>query len=170
MPKFIDLKGQRFGKLLAVSRADNDAGGGAVWKCRCDCGAVKLVRSGELRRGDAQSCGCGIREAMRRRMTTHGMARTPIYKVWRAMHDRCYNPNTRSFVSHGARGIKVCKRWFKFENFYADMGDRPPGKSIDRIDNNGDYTPKNCRWATPKEQAANRRKPPHTGKVVRIHP
>jgi len=168
MPTFIDLTGLHFGRLLVVERLPNNRQGGAVWLCKCSCGTEKSIRAAELRRGDAVSCGCYMRENNMLNKKTHGMSYTRIYKIWRAMHDRCYNPSTRTFKTHGARGIKVCKRWHKFENFYSDMGDRPVGKSIDRINNDGDYKPSNCRWATPKEQAANRRKPAH-GKVLRIH-
>jgi hypothetical protein len=168
MPRFLDLTGQYFGRLRVVKRAPNSKQGGAMWVCLCSCGTQKVVRSAELRRGDVVSCGCYMRDNNGQLKRTHGMSRTKIYRVWRAMHDRCYNPNTRTYKTHGARGIKVCKRWHKFENFYADMGAAPNGKSIDRINNNGDYKPSNCRWATPKEQAANRRKPAH-GKVLRIY-
>ena len=87
---------------------------------------------------------------------SHGMSRTPIYGIWRSMLTRCYNPNFKFFNYYGGRGIGVCKRWQKFENFYADMGDRPEGKSLDRINNSKGYSPKNCKWSDAKEQSRNR--------------
>jgi hypothetical protein len=168
MPNLLDLKGLHFGRLKVLSRALNNKQGGAMWLCRCTCGVEKVVRSAELKRGGAVSCGCYMKENNAKLKRTHGMSYTCIYKIWRAMHDRCYNPTTRTYKTHGARGITVCKRWHAFKNFYADMGDKPVGKSLDRINNDGNYTPANCRWATPKEQAQNRRKPSH-GKTMRIY-
>jgi len=158
-----DLSGQRFGRLAVEAYACTRAGR-AVWLCRCACGASALVRGGDLRSGNTRSCGCFALDTQRAvgrssaaRGTTHGRSRTPQYKAWAGMLQRCSNKNARAYKYYGARGIKACPRWFRFENFLADMGERPPGKTLDRINNDGNYEPSNCRWATPKEQQANRR-------------
>lgn len=122
--------------------------------CRCDCGAEKTVAGNTLRLGDARSCGCLIVDTQ----TKHGMYGTPTYGSWSRMIARCTNPKSNRYKYYGGRDIKVCERWMLFVNFYADMGMRPSTKhSIDRIDNDGDYEPRNCRWATAKEQSANKR-------------
>ena len=129
----------------------------------CDCGTVTTVFLKHLRSGASQSCGCLSRErASERRgaanpMTTHGLTRTPTYETWRSMLGRCLNLNAPSARHYSGRGITVCERWRTFENFLADMGVRPYGRTLDRIDNDGNYEPGNCRWATPKEQRANQR-------------
>ena len=158
MGAVVDLTGQRFGRLLVISRSANirnEAG----WLCRCDCGKEKEVRGYHLRRGLTQSCGCLQKErtgaASREANTTHGMSRTPTHISWRSMMNRCANPKTPGFSNYGGRGIKVCERWLKFENFLTDMGVRPLGTTLDRKDNNGGYDPDNCRWTTPKEQQNN---------------
>lgn len=160
--KPVDLSGQRFGRIVVCDIAERGSAGVAVkWRCICDCGGVSVVASNNLKKGHAQSCGCFAREASAIRNTTHDRSRSPVYKSWRAMINRCTNPKADSFPQYGGRGIAVCERWLMFENFLADMGDRPDACSIDRVDVNGGYAPENCRWAVSDVQSNNRRNTLH---------
>lgn len=154
--KAIDLTGQRFGMLVALSLFGRKKSQ-AVWLCRCDCGKECKTMLGNLRRGHSTSCGCQRSVATSRAKTTHAMYATPTYRSWSSMLTRCTNPSNHKFASYGGRGITVCDAWKCFEAFHADMGDRPLGTTLGRTDNDGNYEPGNCRWESAKAQARNKR-------------
>lgn len=161
MPAAKQLDGQVFGRLTVIERFSS-RNGRATWLCRCECGKLHEAVSHALTSGHTKSCGCWKDERNTSTPSIHGHASrtngiSPTYRTWQAMITRCTNDSVKSYQDYGARGISVCTRWLVFENFLADMGAKPPGTSIDRIDNDKGYEPGNCRWATPKEQARNTR-------------
>jgi hypothetical protein len=155
----MDLTGHKYNKLTVLRQMPN-RGERRCWLCRCDCGTEKSLTASDLRSGRVVSCGCHKRAQMAQRNrdgATHGMTHTGVYRSWFAMRDRCENPKSPSWQWYGGRGVRVCDRWQAFERFFEDIGHRPAGKTLDRLNPFGDYEPTNCRWATPKEQAANKR-------------
>lgn len=150
--------GDRYGGLVVVATAEANRHGHARFVCRCDCGVVVTVTANAIRRGHTLSCGCRRREAAKKR-ATHGMSSSREFAIWAGMIARCRNPHMTSYADYGGRGVSVCDRWLSFAAFFEDMGPRPgPKHSVDRINPDGNYEPQNCRWATPLEQATNRRR------------
>lgn len=152
----IELTGQRFGKLVVVSRAGTNKHGAALWNCDCDCGRLSISESRTLRIGKAKSCGCSQgKKPQSEYGKRHG---TRLYNAWRNMKGRCYRQDRPDYVNYGGRGITVCARWKDdFEAFASDMGEPVKGFSLDRINNDGSYSPENCRWATRSMQNSNQR-------------
>lgn len=166
--QFVPIKvqiGDVFGRWTVTSGPEK-LGSAIAFRVVCECGNKGLVRSYPLRHGASISCGCYNKERTAEANSTHGMTGTPEFESWDSMKDRCYSPGRKDSASYYDKGIKVCDRWLGkdgFANFYSDMGKRPKGYTLDRIDNNGDYTPENCRWTSAKVQANNR----NSNRIVR---
>lgn len=156
MPGFKDITGRRYGRLVAVRRHALNKHKRWNWEYLCDCGNTIVRDGGNVTSGYIRSCGCFRREATSARVATHRQGGTAVHRAWHHMLSRCRDPNVPMYPVYGGRGISVCERWLKFENFRDDMGEKPAGMSLDRIDVNGNYEPGNCRWASWIQQANNK--------------
>lgn len=159
MPPAIDLTGQKFTRLAVIRRLPERMGSSVIWLCKCDCGKSVKAPANGLRSGNYKSCGCWRADSAKSTFTKHRQSGSPEFISWQKAKQRCTNPRNKSWAKYGGRGIAMCDRWLhSFEAFLSDMGERPSAThSIDRIDANGNYTPLNCRWATPAQQRRNQR-------------
>lgn len=178
MGKQIDMTGQRFGRLIVMAAAGVSHDGRTLWRCKCDCGNEIVTRGKDLRQGKVNSCGCARREHCSERMkkinTKHGLRKSRLYCVWRDMKVRVMNPNHKSYGRYGGRGITICEEWLDYKRFYdwaMSSGYNPDAAfgecTLDRINNDGNYEPGNCRWVDLKVQANNRHKPVKPNQAVR---
>jgi hypothetical protein len=166
----IDVTGQRFGRLVVTALAGINKHGEARWSCTCDCGNASVVGGHKLRSGQTVSCGCFARSRASATKRKHGYHGSPTYASWLSMKGRCLRPTDPSYAEYGGRGITVHAPWIdSFELFLAEVGERPPGTTLDRIDNDRGYEPGNVRWSTAKEQANNRRAPRPRGRLLESH-
>ena len=160
--------GKTYGRLTVLGEdPKRNKNNHILYNCKCSCGKSKKILGSSIRSGASKSCGCLQKESI----TKHGMDRTPEYKAYQSMHQRCYNKKSKQYKGWGGRGIDVCSEWHDFNKFYEDMGDRPEKHTLERLDNEKGYGPDNCIWATPKEQALNRRnsiKVMHHGKEITV--
>lgn len=152
-----NLTGHRFGRLIVLGYSHKDNNNKHCWICQCDCGEKKTVQGCHLVSEQIKSCGCLQREFVARLNWKHGMNDTPEHASWMQMIRRCRDPKHIDYKDYGGRGITVCPEWIEFANFYRDMGKRPVGMSIERLNVNGDYCKANCVWATDEQQQNNRR-------------
>ncbi len=157
--RFQDITGRKFGRYIVISYQGKNLHNQSLWACVCTCGSKKIVTGFKLKNGGLKSCGCYKKEMAGRQRITHGLTNCSEHISWMKLKERCLNPKSPAFKNYGGRGIKVCSRWLhSFSNFFEDMGKKPTSRhSIDRINNDGDYEPLNCKWSTSKEQANNRR-------------
>jgi len=151
MGNFVDITGKKFGRLTAIRRSGRKKDK-TLWEYKCECGTIKEYFMGAVNIGHTKSCGCLKSDLSK----THGLTRTGIYSSWKSMMGRCYSPKINGYVNYGGRGIKVCNRWHNVANFLEDMGERPKDMQIDRIDNDGNYEPINCRWVSRVDNARNK--------------
>jgi len=156
MPKIKPMIGIKYNRLTALKEV-RMGNRGMIYLFQCDCGNQKELCSSAVRSGHSKSCGCLRVETTSQNNTTHGAVNSSSYQTWQAMKTRCLNPKSSSYKNYGDRNITICDKWMSFEGFFEDMGERPDGYSLDRIDNNKGYSKENCRWATPAEQNRNTR-------------
>lgn len=155
--KILDLVGKKYGRLTVIEYVSQNHRGKSMWKCQCDCGNTSVVLGTRLTSGHTKSCGCYSEDAIKSRVTTHGMSKTRLYNIWRGMLKRCGYEKATSYKNYGAKGIRVCEEWHDFEKFqkWAMVNGYSDDLTLDRADNRGDYTPENCRWVDMKTQLRN---------------